>query len=166
MAPGRKHPRMGRHRQARRHRSGRVEPWHCGALKRLYAAAPINRFDAPRLTIADRSASIEIDAKDDFHHAAAGVHGSVYFKALDDACFFAANSIVPDVFVLTAQFDLTLEAPFAAGTMRATAHLTEQGNRSLKAAGELHVDGKRVAHGRGVFVPSKHRLEDLVAALG
>jgi acyl-coenzyme A thioesterase PaaI-like protein len=36
------------------------------------------------------------------HHSIHAVHGSVYFKALDDAAFFAVNSLVEDVFVLTA----------------------------------------------------------------
>lgn len=143
-----------------------MEPWHHGALKRLYAAAPINRFYEPRLSIAEESATLEFEARPEFHHAAGGVHGSVYFKALDDACFFAANSVVPDVFVLTVHFDIVLEAPITSGTLRATARLTGRGERSLRSEGELTVDGRRVARGKGVFVPSTHRLEDLVARLG
>ena len=40
-------------------------------------------------------------------HAAGAVHGSYYFKVLDDACYFAANSLVSDVFVLTVSFVIT-----------------------------------------------------------
>jgi hypothetical protein len=32
----------------------------------------------------------------DFFHAAHAVHGSVYFKALDDAAFFAVASLVQE----------------------------------------------------------------------
>ena len=35
------------------------------------------------------------------HHAANAAHGTIYFKMLDDAAFYAANSMVSDRFLLT-----------------------------------------------------------------
>lgn len=43
------------------------------------------------------------------------VHGPVYFRALDDAGFFAVNSLVEDVFVLTASFNVNLFRPMKSG---------------------------------------------------
>ena len=34
-------------------------------------------------------------------HAAGAAHGTSYFKMLDDAAFYAANSLVTDRFLLT-----------------------------------------------------------------
>jgi len=50
------------------------------------------------------------------------MHGSVYFKCLDDAAFFAANSIVQEVFVLTVTFNVVLLRPVAAGALRQSAN--------------------------------------------
>ena len=58
---------------------------HFLALQNMYKAAPINDFYNPSMTVAKGSATIEIDVKPDFFHAAMAVHGSVYFKMLDDA---------------------------------------------------------------------------------
>ena len=77
---------------------------HHRKLERMYAAAPINEYFKPRLRIGDGEAEIRIVVRDDFHHSAGAMHGVVYFKALDDSTFFAANSIVEDCFVLTAHF--------------------------------------------------------------
>src|SRR5438132_132473 len=60
---------------------------HFRKLERMYQSAPINRYFAPVLRISEGSAQLTIPVKTDFFHAAHAVHGSVYFKALDDAAF-------------------------------------------------------------------------------
>jgi hypothetical protein len=52
------------------------------------------------MTIVKGSATIDIPLSEKFHHSAGGVHGSVYFKMLDDAAFFAANSLEPEFFCI------------------------------------------------------------------
>ena len=77
---------------------------HYRKLERMYLGASINDYFRPAMTVSDGSARVVIPVRKDFFHAAGAVHGSVYFKAMDDAAFFAAASIVADVFVLTASF--------------------------------------------------------------
>ena len=72
---------------------------HFQKLERMYLGAPINRYFAPRIEISEGQAIVTLPVRDDFHHAAFAVHGAVYFKVLDDAAFFAVNSVVDDVFV-------------------------------------------------------------------
>jgi len=62
----------------------------------MYLAAPCNQYSRPKIDIADGTAEIRIAVRPDFFHAARAVHGSVYFKTLDDATFFAASSLVDD----------------------------------------------------------------------
>ena len=38
------------------------------------------------------------------YHAAGAAHGTIYVKMLDDAAFYAANSMVSDRFLLTIEF--------------------------------------------------------------
>ena len=136
---------------------------HFRRLERMYASAPINRWFAPVLTVSSGAAEVLIPLRPEFHHAAGATHGAVYFKALDDATFFAANSLVKDVFVLTASFELELLRPVVAGTFRAVARVTERGERRIVAEGELFDgDGNLVARGKGRFARSAIALSPAV----
>ena len=57
---------------------------HYQKLEDMYAAAPINDIYQPKLVVSAGESTIEIELSDKLHHAAGGVHGSVYFKMLDD----------------------------------------------------------------------------------
>lgn len=65
---------------------------HYRKLERLYAAAPISQWYGATIAIAEGQAEVRIATRAEFYHAAHAVHGSVYFRALDDAAFFAVNS--------------------------------------------------------------------------
>lgn len=85
-------------------RAKMTENNHFRALEHMYAAAPINQIYEPILTVSEGAAEIEIELSKQYHHSGGAVHGSVYFKMLDDAAFFAANSYETEVFVLTTSF--------------------------------------------------------------
>lgn len=132
---------------------------HWERLERLYLTAPTNAYYRPVIRIGDGVCEIEIEARADFFHAAHAVHGSVYFKLLDDAGFFAANSVVPDVFVLTANFNIHLLRPAAEGVLLAKGRLINAGARQLLAEGSLYdAHDRLIAHGVGTYVRSKIAL--------
>ena len=132
---------------------------HHRRLERMYAKAPINEYYAPKITIGEGTAEIVIEVKPDFFHAGNAVHGSVYFKALDDAAFFAANSVVDDFFVLTATFYVQLLRPVSAGKMRAVGKLVQGGATLLFADAVLYDDsGREIARGQGSFARSRVQL--------
>jgi uncharacterized protein (TIGR00369 family) len=136
---------------------------HFRKLERMYAAAPINAWFKPTLRVSAAEAEVRIPVRPDFHHSAGAVHGSLYFKALDDATFFAANSLVDDAFVLTARFELDLLRPVVTGELRAVAKVTERGERRITAEGELFdAEGKVIARGKGSFALSKIPLTPAV----
>jgi len=125
----------------------------------MYAKAPINLFFQPKLRIEEGEAEIRIQVREDFHHTAGAMHGSVYFKALDDATFFAANSLVSDVFVLTASFEIEFLRPVIDGEIRAQARVTGQTERRISAEAELYdQDNNIVGRGRGEFAKSRIML--------
>jgi uncharacterized protein (TIGR00369 family) len=128
---------------------------HFRRLERMYHGAGINAFFAPVLAVADGEARITMAVRPEFHHAAHAVHGSVYFKALDDAAFFAANSVVKEVFVLTVTFNVVFLRPVSSGTLVATGRLRHRSRNLLVADAELADErGRVVARGSGTFVPS------------
>ena len=82
----------------------RTEDAHWRALERMYLGSPINTIYEPSISVRNETAEISIQIQERFFHAAGAIHGSVTWKMLDDAAFFAAASTVDDVFVLTTSF--------------------------------------------------------------
>jgi len=134
---------------------------HHRALEAMYQAAPINAFYKPTMDVDDGTAVIRIDLDAKYHHAAGAVHGSVYFKMLDDAAFFAANSLEDEVFVLTSSFTTYFTRPVVDGVFTARGHVVDQTRTQFVAEAVVeNADGKIVGRGNGVFVRSKMKLSD------
>jgi uncharacterized protein (TIGR00369 family) len=133
---------------------------HYRRLERMYASAPINEYFAPRLQIVEAGvAELRLTIRPDFHHAAHAAHGAVYFKALDDATFFAASSLVEDVFVLTVSFNLYLTRPVSEGVVVATGRVVSRSKRLYLAEGVLVDDrGREIGRGSGAFMPGTRAL--------
>ena len=128
---------------------------HFRRLERMYASAPINDYFRPVLRVSEGTAEVEIPVRPEFFHAAHAVHGSVYFKALDDAAFFAVNSLVPDVFVLTVTYNVYLTRPVSEGVMRAVGRVVHQSRQLFLAEAELFDSrSKQIGRGSGSFMRS------------
>ena len=133
---------------------------HFRKLENMYhRRAPCNDYYQPRLTIGEGTAEVVIPVKDAFFHAAGAVHGSVYFKILDDAAFFSVNSLVEDVFVLTANFNIYLTRPVSTGKMRAIGRVVTATRRLWVAEAVAYDDRQReIARGSGSFMKSNIAL--------
>jgi uncharacterized protein (TIGR00369 family) len=94
--------------------------------------------------------------RNEFYHAARAVHGAIYFRALDDAAFFAANSRVTDVLVLTVSFIVHFTAPVSEGELLALGRVVHESGRLLVAESELRDNaGRLLAKGSGTFIRSR-----------
>ncbi|EDY86942.1 hypothetical protein GP5015_171 [gamma proteobacterium HTCC5015] len=135
---------------------------HYRCLEAMCLSAPINDWYRPEIHIEEGEATMTIDVREDFFHPAQAVHGSVYFKLLDDAAFFAANSLEEDVFVLTTSFTTYLTRPVSSGQMRAVGKVVNQ-NKSQWIAEAVVYDSqdREIARGSGCFVRSKVRLDSI-----
>ena len=123
-------------------------------LVKMYLDAPIQKlYPGIDLKVTHHGAMITLPAGKSFHHAGNSMHGSVYFRLLDDACYFAAMSVVEDCFLLTKNFNIDFIRPHVEGIITARAQLIEEKDGLFFCEGELHNDaGKLIAKGRGVFV--------------
>jgi len=134
---------------------------HFRCLESMYAAAPINMFFQPEMEVREGEATIEINISEKHHHAAKAVHGSVYFKMLDDAAFFAANSLEKEMFVLTTSFTIYLTHPVVSGILRSEGRVVNHTKNQFIAESILYnVKGDEIARGSGIFVRSKLSLKD------
>lgn len=136
---------------------------HFRALEALYAAAPINKFFESRLEIVEEGvARIHFDIDERVYHAAGAAHGTSYFKMLDDAAFYAANSLVTDRFLLTTAFNLLFTKPLTAGPVIAEGRWVSGQRRVLVADARLiGADGEEAARGTGTFMRSRIPLSSL-----
>lgn len=129
---------------------------HFEKLERMYVNGPNNRYYNPGIRITEGEAEIVIPIREEFYHAANAVHGSVYFKAMDDAAFFAVNSLVDTVFVLTVSFSVDFVRPVSRGEMIARGRYVGETGRHLMAEAVLmDSEGSDIGSGSGAFVKSR-----------
>jgi len=134
---------------------------HFRRLESMYQAAPINEFYRPDMQVSRAEACITIAVDEKHHHSGGGVQGSVYFKMLDDAAFFAANSLEENVFVLTTSFTTYLTRPVAYGRLTAKGKVVNSNNSQFIAEAVLYDEQEReIGRGNGVFVRGKLPLTD------
>ncbi len=136
---------------------------HFRKLERMYLSAPLNKqiYTGIEIHISNEKAVINLAIEPKFFHAANAIHGSVYFKMLDDAAFFAVNSVVPDVFVYTVLFNVQLLRPVSRGIIRSTGELKFRSN-NLFIADSMLIDenNKLIGRGSGSFMKSKIELTE------
>lgn len=140
---------------------GSLEHFH--ALERLYKQAPINQLFESDLEITERGLARITFAVDERHyHAAGAVHGTSYFKMLDDAAFYAANSLVSDRFLLTTAFNVLFTRPLKSSTVTAEGRWVSGKRRVFVADSRLiDAEGEEIARGTGTFMRSHIPLSSL-----
>ncbi len=136
---------------------------HWRALEGLYASAPVNRLFASHLEITEEGRSrITFDVDERHYHAAGAAHGTIYFKMLDDAAFYAANTLVTDRFLLTTSFNLHFTRPVRVGRVVAEGRWISGRRRVLVAESRLiDGDGAEIGRGTGTFQRSRISLSGL-----
>lgn len=123
----------------------------------MYQASPMQDFYRnSTIEVQKGIAVIELPVHEGFFHAGRAVHGSVYFRMLDDAAYFAVSSTVTEHFILTTSFNIELLRPVTNGLLIAHGKLRFTSAKLMVAEATL-VDGKgrEIAFGTGKFALSK-----------
>ena len=135
-----------------------IDEVHFRKLENMYLGGNFNTqiYDTTTAKFSHETAEIGLTIDKKYFHALGAIHGSVYFKLLDDAAFFAVNSIVKDVFVLTASFNIQLIRPAHQGLIKAIGKVRSQSRNLFVAESTLYnEEGKEIAFGTGNFMKSK-----------
>ena len=131
---------------------------HFLKLQNMYARANVNTliYETTECEIEFETATITLTISDKYFHGLGAIHGSVYFKLLDDSAFFAVNSIVTDVFVLTTSFNINIIRPVSSGKITAKGKVRYKSKNLFAAESTLYNEaGKEIAFGTGNFAKSK-----------
>ena len=136
---------------------------HYRALEQLYASAPINLLFRSSLRLEEAGRSrIDFSVEPASFHAAGAAHGTLYFKMLDDASFYAANSLVSDRFLLTTAFNLHFTKPMREGPAVAEGRWISGKRRVFVAEARIvDAEGEECARGTGTFLRSHIALAGL-----
>ncbi len=136
---------------------------HWRALESLYASAPVNNQFASSLEVTGEGAArIEFEVTGECFHAAGAAHGTIYFKMLDDAAFYAANTLVTDRFLLTTSFNLHFTKPVREGRVAAEGRWVSGRRRVFVAESRLvDAEGDEIGRGTGTFMKSRIPLSSL-----
>jgi uncharacterized protein (TIGR00369 family) len=129
----------------------------------MYLSAPVNSqlYNGITIDISHEKAELTLKVEDKYFHAANAIHGSVYFKLLDDAAFFAVNSIVSDVFVYTVSFNVQLLRPISKGLIKSVGELKFKSTNLFIADSTLFDENNKLAgRGSGNFMRSKIELTE------
>jgi uncharacterized protein (TIGR00369 family) len=136
---------------------------HFRALESLYARAPVNGLFRSSLEIAEAGlARIRFEVEESLFHAAGAAHGTLYFKMMDDAAFYACNSMVSDRFLLTTAFNLNFTRPLKSGPVTAEGRWASGKRRVFVGDARLiDANGEEAARGTGTFMRSHILLSSL-----
>ena len=137
---------------------------HYKKLEQIYLKAPVNKdfFPPTTIEISQKKARLSMEVNETLFHAGRTLHGSIYFRLLDDAAYFAAASTVFDNFLYTTQFNIQLVRPATVGLIHAEGTVKVLGRTLLVAESTLRDSkGRLLAFGTGNFMRSMVKLEDL-----
>lgn len=136
---------------------------HHRALERLYASAPVNALFDSQLEIVGKGLTrLVFTVTEKSFHAAGAAHGTIYFKMLDDAAFYAANTLVSDRFLLTTSFNLHFTKPVREGKVIAEGKWVSGKRRVFVAESRLiDEEGDEIGRGTGTFMRSHIGLSGL-----
>lgn len=136
---------------------------HYRALESLYGSAPVNSlFDSRLEVLGEGRTRIVFQVTESAYHAAGAAHGTIYFKMLDDAAFYAANTLVTDRFLLTTSFNLHFTKPVRVGEVVAEGRWISGRRRVYVAEARLvDAEGDEIGRGTGTFMRSHIALSSL-----
>ena len=128
-----------------------------------YSNAPINQIFKPKMKLNLGECEINMKILKDYHHSANSLHGSIYFKMLDDAAWGASNSYIEDVFLFTYNFNVYLTKPVSNGMIKSKAKVVDKKDGKIKAKSILYDSQKnQIGNGSGIFMRSKYLLKDAI----
>ncbi|MDD3853788.1 MAG: PaaI family thioesterase [Syntrophomonadaceae bacterium] len=125
-------------------------------LEEIYKGAPYNNdlFENTSITISEGQAVLSTLVLPRYCHSGGSMHGSAYFRMLDDAAYFAVQSLLTDQSVYTTSFQINLLRPVREGIIRSEGEVIFRSRKLYIAQSHLYDQHEKlVAFGTGHFMP-------------
>jgi len=135
---------------------------HFKNLKKMYSRAKVNSHFTQQLDISPQEAVVTIKVDESYFHSGGALHGAIYFKAMDDAAYFAASAFEMDYFLVTNSFTTYITRPVSKGHLRAVGRVVNKTrSQFIVEAICYNEDNKEVARANGIMMRSQMRLADV-----
>ena len=126
----------------------------------LYLSAPINKLYAPMMVLNQGESEITQNFNSSLCHSKGFLHGSVLFKLLDDAAYFACQSLENRYFMVTSNFNIHFIRPVNSGTLISKGSILNSSTNQFVAESTIYnSEGVIIAKGSGTFVKSNILLD-------
>ena len=136
---------------------------HFRNLERMYLSAPFNILLKSEIHIQYGNCEIRLADNPEYYHAAGALHGSIIFKLLDDAAYFACSSQIHDNFILTTSFHINFHRPAPKSLLIAKGNVLQTGKNLFVAESKLYSEAnKLIASGTGHFAKSNMELDSSI----
>lgn len=120
---------------------------HAQKLALMYNQMPFNNDLKPQMDIISLGeCKVEAAVNSKFFHGGGIMHGSIIFRILDDACTFAAWSLVETHLCVTKSLHIHFQKPVHQGMMQAFGKVQEVS----QTANEITVEGTLLNQGQEV----------------
>ena len=136
---------------------------HYKKLENMYLQANVNThiYNTTTVKISEGYSEVGLTISEKYFHALGAIHGAVYFKLLDDASYFAASSLVKDMFILTTSFNINLIRTASSGKIKAMGKIKHRSKSLYVAEAVLFNEkGQEIAFGTGNFSKSNIALSE------
>lgn len=131
---------------------------HLERLKRQYVEAPLHQPYSPDVRVSEGRARVTLHVSPQHFHPRDSADASVVFKALHDAAFLAASSLMPGGALLTTRFSMEVSDQVWAEEITALGQVVSSGTRTLTTDVRLfNAADEEVATGEGTFSHSNAR---------
>ena len=134
---------------------------HNEKLQRHYLDAPLNQQYGPDVRVSEGSARVTLRVGPQLFYPRDSADSSVAFKALHDAAWLAASSLVPGGALLTTRFMLEVSGPVWREEITAMGRVISSSAGQFFAEARLYNAGdEEVAFGEGQFSRSNVELQE------
>ncbi|HSP81434.1 MAG TPA: PaaI family thioesterase [Myxococcaceae bacterium] len=136
------------------------------ALMKILPLAPINKLYQPRnLVVRKGEASLEMPVLEAFYNGGHLLHGSAYFKGLDETAWFAANSLAGQFALATTSFNTYILRSVRKGNLQVRARVISATQNLVIVESDMFNDSDTlVARGSGTFQPTQIPISILLTA--
>jgi len=135
---------------------------HYDGLEKMHLKSPINDLIKSKINISQGKAQVNFKNSIAMRDALGNIHNAYIFMGLEEAAFFAANSLIEDVLVSNKSFELIFSKPTKSVELIAKGKFEEKSMGNYIISAELYdQDEKLIAKAKGIFRRSKNLLEDI-----
>jgi uncharacterized protein (TIGR00369 family) len=125
-----------------------------------YINHPMHKPLNMSVALKEKSAKITMSVHSSVLNFVGILHGSIYFKLMDDACFFAVIATNQSSFVVTSNMTVNYIKPVSEGMIITHASvITKRGRLYLCESHITNLEGSILAHATGSFIEPKTTYE-------